>query len=219
MLVPVEPNSDSAESAELRAEVELVSTERLIFFSDAVIAIAITLLALELPLPSGDSNHDLLVSLRGNLDAYVAFLISFIVIAGHWRAHRRAFLYVRAVDPILRWNLLWLLCIVVTPFATRVLNTGGAFQARFILYAVVQALAGASFLAVLWGIQRHDLLREGSPDGLLRSSSLRLVGLVATFLLSIPLAFVTPYAYFFWLAVPLAIAATRRVANLGWRRS
>jgi len=213
---------DDAESPELRAEVEQISTERLVFFSDAVVAIAITLLALELPLPSAPgggpptsatSNHDFLVSLQANADQYIAFLISFIVIAAHWRGHHWVFRYVGSVGPILRWNMLWLLFIVVTPFATRVLNEDGGFQVRFILYAAVQVLASVSFLAILWGIWRHDLLREGSPPGLVRSSAVRLGGLAVTFLLSIPLAFVTRYAYFIWFAVPFAAVAIRRLTN------
>jgi uncharacterized membrane protein len=206
-------DGDDAGSPELRAEVETISTERLVFFSDAVVAIAITLLALGLPLPSGSTNHEALVSLRRNLDDYIAFLISFVVIAAHWRGHHYLFRYVRAVGPILRWNMLWLLFIVITPFTTRVLNGDGAFQVRFILYAVVQALAAATFLRILWGIWRNDLLREGSPSRLIRSSTARLSGLAVTFLLSIPLAFVTQYAYFFWFAVPLAILVIRRVAD------
>jgi uncharacterized membrane protein len=206
-------DGDDAEPPELRAEVEAISTERLVFFSDAVVAIAITLLALGLPLPSGSTNHEVLVSLRRNLDDYIAFLISFVVIAAHWRGHHYLFRYVRAVGPIQRWNMLWLLFIVVTPFTTRVLNGDGAFQVRFILYAVVQALAAATFLRILWGIWRNDLLREGSPSHLIRSSTARLAGLAVTFLLSIPLAFVTQYAYFFWFAVPLAILVIRRVGD------
>ena len=204
---------DDDQSPELRAEVDEVSAERLVFFSDAVVAIAITLLALGLPLPTGDTNQAVLASLRHNLNEYIAFLISFVVIAAHWRGHHHVFRYVRAVGPIMRWNMLWLLFIVITPFATRVLNGDGAYQVRFILYALVQSLAAATFLLILWGIWRNDLLREGSPSRLIRSSTARLSGLAATFLLSIPLAFVTPYAYFFWFAVPLAILVIRRIGD------
>jgi uncharacterized membrane protein len=205
---------DGTESAELHAEVGRISAERLIFFSDAVVAIAITLLALELPLPTGVTNGDMLASLNDNLDQYLAFLISFFVIAAHWRGHNQVFRYVDEIGPIQRWNLLWLLFIVITPFATRVLNTEGAFQVWFTMYAAVQVLAAASFLAILWGIQHYGLLRKGSPDGLVRTSAVRLTALAVTFLLSIPLAFVTRYAYFFWFAVPLFVLATRRIAGL-----
>ena len=63
-------------------EVESAGPERLIYFSDAVIAIAITLLALELPVPDGDvhGNGGVLDFMREHLTEYVAFLISFLVI-------------------------------------------------------------------------------------------------------------------------------------------
>jgi uncharacterized membrane protein len=55
--------------------------ERLIFFSDAVVAIAITLLALDLPVPEGGNVHLFWTSVKRNDGHYVAFLISFMVIA------------------------------------------------------------------------------------------------------------------------------------------
>jgi uncharacterized membrane protein len=211
--VPRTPPDDDVESPELRAEVEQLAAERLVFFSDAVVAIAITLLALELPVPAGGTNAELLHSARANLPAYLAFLISFVVIAAHWRGHHRVFRYVRAAGPLLRWNLLWLLCIVITPFATRVLNGSDAFQVRFILYAGVQALAGFSLLMVVWTIGRHDLLRPGSPRSLVRTGMVRLAGLSLTFVLSVPLCFVTTGAYFFWFAAPLVVAGLGRLAD------
>src|SRR3954463_2152143 len=62
-----------------RAEVEILAAERLTAFSDAVVAIAITLLALGLPVPRGATNTELLRSAGDHLDDYLAFLISFAV--------------------------------------------------------------------------------------------------------------------------------------------
>ncbi len=146
---PQQPESTGQlEAPEVKAEVELLSAERLIFFSDAVVAIAITLLALDLPVPVGATNADVLQSAEGFVDQYVAFVISFVVIAGHWRGHHRLFRYVNDAGPIVPWNLLWLFFIVVMPFATRVLNGNGAFQVRFTVYAGVQALAALSLLVI-----------------------------------------------------------------------
>ena len=74
------------------------AAERLVFFSDAVVAIAITLLALELPIPQGGSTGVLLNSLGTNSIAYLTFLISFLVVGAHWQAHHRVFRYLRWVD-------------------------------------------------------------------------------------------------------------------------
>jgi hypothetical protein len=68
--------SDEEQASESRA------MERLTFFSDAVVAIAITLLALDLPVPEGDTFSVFWSSVHRNAGHYAAFLISFFVIAG-----------------------------------------------------------------------------------------------------------------------------------------
>jgi uncharacterized membrane protein len=141
-----------------------VAAERLTFFSDAVIAIAITLLALELPVPHGATNQELLHSVAEDRGEYLAFLISFVVIGAHWSGHHRVFRHVETMGGRLSiLTLLWLLMQVITPFATKVLNGDGAFQARFTFYASVQVVAGLLFMAMVLTIRRHDLLREDSP--------------------------------------------------------
>ena len=99
------------------AEVEFISAERLIFFSDAVVAIAITLLALGLPLPahltSDSTSHEVFHGMWADRSDYFAFLISFVVIANHWRTHHRLFRYVARLDRrIVTLNLIWLLMVV-----------------------------------------------------------------------------------------------------------
>lgn len=205
--------SNEAGSPELAAEVELISAERLTFFSDAVVAIAMTLLALELPVPVGETSGEVLNSINANFDEYLAFLISFAVIAAHWRGHHRTFRYVKSVNHIVRWNILWLLWIVVTPFATRVLTQDGAFQFRFMFYASVQALAGLSFLLMLYGIAHYRLLKAGTPPGMIRDTAIGLSAMTAMFLISIPIALVTHWAYLCWVAIPPASRVVARVAD------
>ncbi|MEC3979770.1 TMEM175 family protein [Amycolatopsis sp. H20-H5] len=78
-------------------EVRAVAAERLTFFGDAVIAIALTLLALELPLPEGATNGELLHSALEHRWEYIAFLVSFLVIGAHWSGHHRVFRYVTSL--------------------------------------------------------------------------------------------------------------------------
>jgi uncharacterized membrane protein len=203
--------SDTVESYEVRA----AAVERLTFFADAVVAIAITLLALDLPVPEGATNAEMLRSVVEDRDEYIAFLISFAVVGAHWRGHHRAFRYVTTLGGALpRLTLCWLLMQVITPFATRVLTGDGAFEVRFIFYAGVQALAGVFFLLMIREIGRYRLIREDTPPGMLRTAALRSSLLALGFLVSIPLCFVTHAAYACWAIVPLGgSAVARRIAR------
>jgi Endosomal/lysosomal potassium channel TMEM175 len=70
-------------------EAESRATDRLTLFSDAVVAIAITLLAIDLPVPEGGTVPLFWESVRHNGGPYAAFLISFFAISAAWRDHQR----------------------------------------------------------------------------------------------------------------------------------
>jgi uncharacterized membrane protein len=189
---------------------DTTDAERVNFFSDAVIAIAITLLALGLPVPNGRTNAEMWHDLASHLNEYIAFLISFAVIGGHWFAHRRVFGYLATVSGRLaRWNMLWLLMIVLTPFATRAIVGDGAFAVRFCIYASVQALAFGFFLLAVREMDRQGLARADTPREVFRRGYYRVSVAMAAFAISIPIAFVTRWAYLCWLAIPLAARAGR----------
>jgi uncharacterized membrane protein len=67
---------------------EARAADRLTLFSDAVVAIAITLHAIDLPLPEGHTVSGFWSSVRHDSGHYAAFLISFFAIAAAWRDHR-----------------------------------------------------------------------------------------------------------------------------------
>lgn len=110
---------------ELRKEFQL---ERLILFSDAVFAIAITLLVIEIKIPefnNADHNikavteNDILLKLRHLLPKFIGFLISFLLIGQYWVVHHRMFGYVINFTDRLIWlNILFLLAVALMPFST-----------------------------------------------------------------------------------------------------
>ncbi len=196
------------------------SLERLLYFSDAVFAIALTLLALDLPIPAGDSNGALWRSFVGHLDdEYLTFLISFLVISRFWMVQHRFFGRVRAADAMLvRLDLLYLLWIVLLPFATRVLDDGDhAFGTAF--YAVAVALVGATFSGLVAWCVRTGLVTGRGADW--RSLGRGSLVVAVVFLLSVPVAFWNADAgKYFWLVLlvvgPSAAAwraRRRRAAN------
>ncbi|MGW1208278.1 TMEM175 family protein [Streptomyces sp. NPDC002499] len=200
-------------------EIRAVAAERLTFFGDAVVAIALTLLALELPVPEGSTNSELWDSATDHREAYMAFAISFVVIAAHWRAHHRVFRYVTSSNRLMTsLTVYWLLMLVITPFATDVIGGDGAFQARFIFYAIVQFVACVLFVFMVREIRRATLYRPGTPPDLLPGAIRRMSVVAAGFLVSIPVALATEWAYLCWIlvpGVPAAIFAARRRGSDG----
>ncbi|MFG2954829.1 TMEM175 family protein [Streptomyces sp. NPDC048291] len=191
-----------------------VSPERLIYFTDAVVAIAITLLALELPVPTGEvhGNSGVLHFLRDHLAEYTAFLVSFWAIAIHWMIHQRLFRYATGLSGgAIRWNLLWLLAIVVTPFTTKLLTSeADAYQVQFIVYAAVQVLTCLFFRLTVTDLRRSGLLDTSDSAEAVSSTMSWLTALLLAFLISIPVAFLTHWASACWALLP-AIRAGLRV--------
>src|SRR3954470_16595276 len=107
-----------AEEAGQAAEIERAAkgAERLVFFSDAVVAIAMTLLVLPLTEIEPEGKPVLAVLGEHQNDRW-AFAVSFFVIARYWAAHHRAFRLVRNhSDRLIGLNILWLASIVFLPF-------------------------------------------------------------------------------------------------------
>jgi uncharacterized membrane protein len=99
----------------------------MVLFTDAVVAIAITLLVLPLveivSLP-GDERPSELVS--HHWPEILSFLLSFAVIAQLWMTHHRIFADVRELTrPLMLLNMAWVLTIVVLPFPTELVGSYG----------------------------------------------------------------------------------------------
>ncbi len=184
-------------------EVRAAAVERLTFFSDAVVAIALTLLALDLPLPSGTTNRQVLGSLQAHWNDYFVFVISFVAISAHWRAHHQFFRYVAAPGGrLMPMTMVWLFAQVITPFATRVIAGDGAFVVRFDFYAIVQIASSLTFVLMVHQVHRHRLFRPSTPRILFRRAYLGSAALLAGFVVSIPISLFTHWAYACWVAVP-----------------
>jgi uncharacterized membrane protein len=111
--------------------------ERVLFFTDAVVAIAITLLALDLRLDL-PANHKLVFAdLLTPWKSYVAFLLSFLNIAGFWQTHHRMYSHIGKMnESSIRLNVAWLFFIIVLPFATSVLSTHFGESPAIFLYSL-----------------------------------------------------------------------------------
>ncbi len=144
-------------------ERERIGLERIIFFSDAVFAIAITLLALELRVPDIPLN-EAAVQLPQRLiemtPKFISNLLSFLIIGSYWITHHRDFQFIERYDRRLIWiNLLLLMCVAFLPFPTALLGNFPAQQFTVTFYAAT--LAATGFVkALLWwyASRRHRLI-------------------------------------------------------------
>lgn len=118
------------------------SLDRLIFFSDGVFAIAITLLAIELHAPHGwDGTISMLF--RESSGMLLAFAFSFAVVGVFWNAHRRLFLSMtRFTTGVFVLNLILLAGIALMPFMTVLLYTQPSNGGSLALYLGLVSLIG-----------------------------------------------------------------------------
>ena len=174
------------------AELDL-RLQRLLFFSDGVYAIAATLLAVELVLPSATADlhgEALLRSLLQSWPRVLAFLTSFVLIANFWVGHNVLFYHLRRFDGGLMWlTLLQLLCVAFLPFPTSVIGEHFSDPVAQQFYFGSLFLSGLVMWALWWYmssghrlidpelsrrvILRHHLISSGVP-----ASVLVLMGLV-----------------------------------------
>lgn len=209
-----------AEHAESRAEFQL---ERMILFSDAVFAIAITLLIIEVKVPvlhGGDAtDRELLRALGTLVPKFLGFLISFVLIAAFWRIHHRMFGLVVGYTPrLVTLNLLFLLTIVVMPFSTGILgeySTPRTLHLKIPLIAYVTniCLTGLVNLA-LWryiGRPENRLVDDSVDPEIIKAAKVRAALVPAIFALAVPVAFLSPVAArYVPLLIPMVIGIIRR---------
>lgn len=122
--------------------------ERLVFFSDAVFAIAITLLVIEIHaphLPYGASAAAHWHALRMLAPSLIGFVVSFFAIGAFWAGHHRMFtLAATWSDRLVTANLLLLLTIVAMPFFTAYLSAGYGSSVPVLCYTGWLLLAGVA---------------------------------------------------------------------------
>jgi uncharacterized membrane protein len=179
------------------------SFERIVFFSDAVFAIAITLLALEIRL--GESSGNLGTAIIVLLPSIGVYALSFIVIGVYWVGHHRMFRMLSSYNYALIWlNLLFLLCVAFLPVANSVLAAHYQDPIAFLFYGIALSVTSfASLLLWLYAGRQPELHRPGVPQAPFRTTVIRSGVTIAVAFIAILLAFWNSTIAFLFLSINL----------------
>lgn len=176
--------SRAAENAS--ADEELPSAERLKAFTDAVVAIAMTLLIL----PLMDSVTDATESSAGawlaqEWPSLLTFMLSFVLIANFWLTHHRMFARVERVDQGLLWlTILWMFTIVWLPVATAITSTFDPDPIEKLVYVGSLVLTSLVLTLTRLYLIRHPRLHREKPQLLTEGL---IVGIIITSLFALAL--------------------------------
>jgi uncharacterized membrane protein len=170
--------------------------ERMLFFSDAVFAIAITLLIIEVhvpELPRGSTSGDYGLALAHLIPSFAGYLLSFLVIARFWITHHSAFAHSPPFDPALLWpNIQLLMTVAFMPFSTAFLTKNLGVVVPALVYNLT--LVVASLLSVRMVRKATALGDAEGMHGAAGLAFLRIRGLGITFaaVLALALGFIIP---------------------------
>jgi len=173
----------------------VTSTGRVEAFSDGVLAIAITLLVLDLRVPPRDGGHASLAhQLAHEWPSYAAYVTSFLVIGIIWINHHAVFQLIGRVDRALLFvNLILLMFVAAIPFTTSLLaeylTAGRDARVAAVVYSgVMLAMAIAFSVLYLWAALHPQLLRDGIDPAAVRASVPRFTAGTAIYLATVGVA-------------------------------
>jgi uncharacterized membrane protein len=190
------PEDDTAAAGARPYARESFEFERVAFFCDAVYAISLTLLVTSLDVPDivrRTEASDLWTALGDIRSRIITFFVSFVVIGNFWLAHHRFVSTLRAMSrPLIYVTLLYLGFVAFLPFPSAVLGAYSDNPVGVSFYAVSIALVSGLEGVTFWVAWRQSLLRRPLSRPAFRWSMMATLAPVAMFLLSIPIAFISP---------------------------
>jgi TMEM175 potassium channel family protein len=192
-----------------------VEFARTLTFTDGLFAIAMTLLVVDLAVPTlndAASVSELADKLNDDSAKFISFFISFAVIGRYWVAHHTYFSGLARMDRgLIALNLVYLAFIAFLPFPTALLGEYFSNPLSITIYAVNVAIVSGMEVVLFSHAQNHDLLEQKVPRDVYRYGVLMSLSPVFFFLLSIPVAFIstTLAACMWFLGIPFAAIAER----------
>jgi len=195
--------------------------DRIVNLSDGIFAIAITLLVLDIRVPTIPENlvaSELPGELLSLWPRYLGYFLSFVSISVFWMIHHAIFRPIRAYDRTLLYlNFLFLMVVAFVPFPTALLGEYGNHQLPVAIYAATLATGRLLLTAIhSYSTRNGRLLAELQDPTMVRFFLIRGLTISAMFLISIGISFLSVRAaiwtWFIMIAID-AIVARRRLPH------
>ena len=161
----------STESVRASEREDVPSIDRLLALSDGVVAIALTLLVLQLKVPSmsqvtdANSASELAAALGRGGDSLVSYVISFYVVAQFWLVHHRVFQHLAGQQEGLAWlNFAFLFTITIMPFTSALLGDYSNNPLAVDIFALNLLLASLATQVTFELGRRQGLLKAGRHE-------------------------------------------------------
>ena len=205
-------------------EDEIPGIDRLLALTDGVVAIALTLLVLQLQVPvthalerDPSSASALWDSLHVDVDELTSYLVAFVVIAQFWLVHHRVLRSTRGHNEGLAWrNFGFLLALTLTPFTSDLLGRYGDNPLAIMLFGLNIVAISLTTQWIFYYAANHNLLRtEARSEHAELTARVRAVLVIVVVALSVAIAWTdVRLARYVWLLFLFVPGMGERVARL-----
>jgi uncharacterized membrane protein len=198
--------------------------DRIVNFSDAVFAIAITLLVLDIRVPEIPDDlvsEELPAQLVALWPKYFGYVLSFVVIISFWNIHHTIYSTIRGYDKgLILLNSAFLMFVAVVPFPTALLSEYGKHQLPVAIYAATLAVGRLLLTAIYWyATSDGRLVEQDLNPHVVRFFLIRGLTVPVIFLLTIGVSFLSVsaaiYSWLVLILVDAVILHRRRVRAEG----
>ncbi len=192
------------------------SIERLAALSDGIFAVAITLLVLDLHVPSKEGIHneaELCAALAAMTPQLVSYLMSFLTLAIFWNGQQVQFNHFERGDRNLAWiHIVFLAAVSIMPFSTRLLAEFIGFRLALLSYWANVLVLGVVLYASWWYAKKAGLLKDDTTPEAGKAIVRRIVVAQLLYAFGAALCVVNDYASIaFIVAVQLNFAIAPRI--------
>jgi uncharacterized membrane protein len=197
----------------------MMNKERLHALADGIFAIVMTLLVLELKLPSvsSSSNSELWHSLVAQKTLFISYLVSFAVLFVYWRAHNFTITFLAHNIDIMLLNIngIFLLLVGLVPFTTHVLGAYGSTQLGITIYSLNIIFIGLTLLWMRLYVEKSDSIESRERTREQRQGALiRVVTPIFFAAIAIPVSFISTSISFVILLFAVAYNFHNNAADL-----